>query len=125
LKILIVDDDPLQASIRKSILERRFTDVIRVADAAEAFCLVEQPQLARSLSLVVTGHHLAGIGGPAFVTELQTRLPGLPVLVLGGLSGEFKRYEGADVNFLPQPFGAEEMLAAAIRLVPLYKRKTA
>jgi CheY-like chemotaxis protein len=32
--ILLVDDDPLQASVRKSILERRFSDVRRVGDAA-------------------------------------------------------------------------------------------
>ena len=50
--ILLVDDDPLQAFVRKSTLEKRFHDVERVADAAEALCLVEQPQFAGGLGLV-------------------------------------------------------------------------
>ena len=53
--ILLVDNDPLQAFLRKSILERRFDDVQRVGDAAEAFCLVEQPQFAENLGLVISG----------------------------------------------------------------------
>ncbi len=56
--ILLVDDDPLQAFVRKSILERRFADVQRVADAAEAFCLIEQPRFAEKLALVVSGLHM-------------------------------------------------------------------
>ena len=47
LTILLVDDDPLQAFVRKSILEKRFSDVLRVTGAAEALCLVEQPHFAR------------------------------------------------------------------------------
>jgi len=47
--ILLVDSNPLQAHQRKSILERRFHEVQRVSDAAEAFCLVEQPEFAGHL----------------------------------------------------------------------------
>lgn len=39
--ILLVDDDPLQAYVRRSILERRSMDVERAADAVAAFILVE------------------------------------------------------------------------------------
>jgi len=38
--ILLVDNDPLQAFQRKSILERQFQEVERVGDAADALCLV-------------------------------------------------------------------------------------
>ncbi len=80
--ILIVDDDPLQASLLMSLLGRQFGNVCRVNDAAEALCLIEQPEFAGKLSLVITGHHITGIGGPAFVAELHARKPDLPVLVL-------------------------------------------
>jgi CheY-like chemotaxis protein len=125
LKILLVDDDPLQALVRKSILEKRFSDVQRVTDAAEALCLVEQPQFARSLGLVVSGHHLAGIGGPAFVAELHTRMPSLPVLVLGDSSEENSYYSGEYVSFLCRPILPEEMLSIAVRMVAQNEGKTA
>ncbi|MDR3741220.1 MAG: response regulator [Terracidiphilus sp.] len=125
LKILLVDDDPLQAFVRKSILERRFSDVLRVTDAAEALCLVEEPHFARNLGLVVSGHHLAGIGGPAFVAELHTRIPSLPVLVLGDSSEDLADYAGENVSVLTHPIAAEEMLALASRIVAQNARKTA
>jgi DNA-binding NtrC family response regulator len=125
LKILLVDDDPLQAFVRKSILEKQFTDVQRVADAAEALCLVEQPQFARNLGLVVTEHRLAGIGGPAFVAELHTRIPSLPVLVLGDWSKDYGNYSGDNVCFLPRPILPEKMLALATRMLAQNQRKTA
>jgi DNA-binding NtrC family response regulator len=115
--ILLVDNDPLQASLRKSILERRFQDVQRVGDAAEALCLVEQPQFAGNLGLVISGQHMQGIGGPAFVAELHVRLPKLPVLVLGSPSEAADDYAGDCVRFLPRPFATEEMVALAGQLL--------
>lgn len=124
MTILLVDDDPFQASIRKSILEKRFTDVLRVAGAAEALCLVEQPKFAASLGLVVSGHCLAGIGGPAFVAELHTRIPSLPILVLGDSGEERAQYSGKHVGFLSRPILAEQMLALATRMLAQNQCKT-
>ena len=74
-----------------------------MAGAADALCLVEQPQFAGGLGLVVTGHQLAGIGGPAFVAELHTRIPSVPVLVLGDSSEERNEYPSEHVTFLARP----------------------
>jgi DNA-binding NtrC family response regulator len=125
LTILLVDDDPLQAFACKSILEKRFANVFRVADAAEALCLVEEPQFAGALNLVVSRHSPAGIGGPAFVSELHTRMPALPILVLGDSSGDNGGYSGENVCFLPRPFLAEQMLTMASQMVAQKQRKTA
>lgn len=122
---MLVDDDPLQAFVRKSILDRRFSDVLRVAGAAEALCLVEQPKFTRELGLVISGHHLGGIGGPAFVAELHTRIPSLPVLVLGDSINECADYEQEYVSFLCRPILAEELLAAAMRITATGALKTA
>jgi DNA-binding NtrC family response regulator len=123
--ILLVDDDPLQASARKTILERRFPDVRRVGDPAEALCLVEQPQFARNLGLVISGHHHSGIGVPAFVAELHTRMPALPVLVLDDNTDDDDDFSGDVVYFLHRPVRADEMLSIAIQMLTQTERKTA
>ena len=64
-KILLVDDDPLNASVRKAILERNHSDVRRVGDAAEALCLLEQPNFANDINLVVSSDQHSGIGQSA------------------------------------------------------------
>jgi DNA-binding NtrC family response regulator len=115
--ILLVDNDPLQAYERKSILERRFRDVQRVGDAAEALCLVEQPRFAGKLGLVISGQDIHGIGGPAFVAELHTRMPSLPVLVLGSVGESVADYDGKCTFFLARPFATEQMLTVASRLL--------
>ncbi len=108
--ILLVDDDPLQASLLLSLLQRRFGDVRRAADAAEALCLIEQPEFAGTLSLAISGHHTPGIGGPAFVNELRARMPRLPILVLGSNGESPTDYAQDRIFFLARPFANETML---------------
>jgi DNA-binding NtrC family response regulator len=123
--ILLVDDDPMQAFSRKSILERRFSDVQRVGDAAEALCLVEQPQFAGCLGLVISELHMPGMSGPAFVAELHERMPALPVLVLGGGGEAAGDYAGGWVRFLSRTCAGEEMLAAACELLGQHAQEAA
>jgi len=103
-KVLLVDDDPLHSFVRMSVLEQRFPNVQRVADAAEAFCLVEQSGFADDLGLVISGHHRPGISGPAFVAEL-------PILVL--INGNETRgdYPTEPLHFLRKPVSNEEILS--------------
>jgi DNA-binding NtrC family response regulator len=133
--VLIVESDPLQGFLRKSILERQFGDVARVSDASEALCLVEQPQFAHKLSLVIASHPMQGIGGPAFVAELHSRLPEVPILVLadpdapapedllpGTNTGHLP--PGA-IRFLPRPFSMDQLVDLARQMLPRPKLKTA
>lgn len=80
--ILLVDENPLRASLRQSLLERATPDVVRVSSPAEALCMVESEDFAQTLRLVVTGSRMSGISGAEFVNELRSRLPQVPVLVL-------------------------------------------
>ncbi|MGD0346295.1 MAG: hypothetical protein ABSA85_06030 [Terracidiphilus sp.] len=109
--ILLVDDDPMQASLTMSLLGRRFGEVRRVADAADALCLIEQPEFARKLSLVISAHPTLGVSGPAFVNELRTRIPDLPVLVLGTAGETSAEYVKEHVVFMANPFAPELMLS--------------
>lgn len=115
--ILLIEDDPLQAFVRLSALEKRFPNVQRVADAAEALCLIEQRGFAEHLGLVIAGNHLPGLGGPAFVAELHARMPGVPVLVLGDGFESASDYSNQDVRFLSRPIGAEDVANAASEMV--------
>ncbi|MGA2539511.1 MAG: response regulator [Terracidiphilus sp.] len=114
--ILLVDSDPLQGFLRKAILERRFRDVQRVRDAAEALCLVEQPKFAGNLGLVISDTSIPGIGSLAFVAELRERLPNVPVLVLGERDAA-PDFSGGWVRFLSRPFVGEQILDAASDLM--------
>lgn len=111
--ILLVDDDPLQAFVRMSALEKRFRDVVRVADAAEALCLIEEPTFSSRLALVISGHHRPGLGGPEFVAELHTRKPDIPVMVLGSGSEIEADYGESGVRFVPKPTHNDEMVEIA------------
>lgn len=123
--ILLVEDDPLQASLMMSILGQRFGDVRRTTDAAEALCLIEQPEFAGKLGLVISGHHSTGIGGPAFVNELRTRIPQLPVLVLGAAGENPTDYTETNVVFLGKPFAAEKMLTLTSQMLAHAKNAVA
>jgi DNA-binding NtrC family response regulator len=123
--ILLVDDDPLQAFVRKCTLRRYFDDVQRVADAAEALCLVEQPEFASNLGLVITGHHAAGFGGPAFVDELHDRLPALRVIVIGNGDELPTDYDGRRVYFVSGHSDFDELATVAGFLMEARERTAA
>jgi CheY-like chemotaxis protein len=123
--ILLVDDDPLQASLMLSLLGQRFGDVRRVTDAAEALCLIEQPELACKLGLVISGHHKPGIGGPAFVNELRSRMPDLPVLVLGTTGETPADYAETHAIWLAKPFTSEKMLTLTLQVLADHKNAVA
>ena len=120
--ILLVDDDPLQAFARKSLLGKRFKDVQRAADAAEALCLLEQPQFAATLGLVISGLHLPGISGPEFVAELHARQPKVPVIVLGDSNDAATDYAVEGVCFLPKTAPSEAVLSVASALMGREKK---
>jgi DNA-binding NtrC family response regulator len=123
--VFLVDDDPLQAHVRRAILERQFHHVERAADAAEAFILVEDPSFAEKLGLVVVGLNRPGLGSPAFVAELTTRLPFVPVLVLGRGREEAALYSGDNVRYLPRSVSSQELLVISRQMMDRYSSRVA
>jgi hypothetical protein len=115
--IMLVDGDPLQARSHLSVLEERFSEVCRVTGEVEALCLVEEPQFAKSLALVICGPLMPGIGRPAFVAELHVRMPFLPILLLENGQEILSDYPSDHVRFLGNRAGSREMLAAASQMI--------
>lgn len=123
--ILLVDDNPLRAAMRKSLLEGKAPAVVRALDAAEALCMVESPEFAQGLTLVITGHVMSGISGPEFVEEFRSRMPEVPVLVLSAVPDAEQEYKGIPQVFVSRTTGGEELRSLVIRLVDVGQRQTA
>lgn len=123
--ILLVDNEPLQALQLKALLTRHYCDVQRVADPADALCLVEQPQFAADLGLVISALSMPGIGGPAFVAELHERLPDLPIIGMGR-RGELSEADTSSwLRYLPRPFASGQILALVSELLKSRDREAA
>lgn len=123
--ILLVVDDPLQAHVALSLLGGQFGELHRAVDAADALCLLEQPQFANKLGLVIAGHHSQSFGGPAFVTELRERMPNLRVLVLGGNGESAADYTSEHIAFLPHPLDPLKFLSLTRKMLSAEKRQVA
>jgi len=93
---------------------------------------------------------MQGIGGPAFVAELHTRLPEIPIIVLGDPGNPATaaahptvqpppvhastvpapktptdNFNGAWIRVLPRPFSMDQLLDLASQMLPQPKLKTA
>jgi CheY-like chemotaxis protein len=123
--ILLVDDNPLRASMRKALLEGSAPEIVRALDASEALCLVELPAFARGLALVITGHVMTGISGPEFVAEFRSRMPDVPVLVLSAVSNAEKEYQGIAGVSVSQTTSPDELRTLARHLVSTRQKRTA
>jgi CheY-like chemotaxis protein len=123
--ILLVDDNPLRASIRKSWLEGGASAVVRALDVAEALCMVETPEFARGLTLVITGHAMSGISGPEFVAEFRSRMPVVPVLVLGVAADAVNEYQGISGVYFSQTGSPDELRSLVNRLIGVGQKRTA
>lgn len=123
--ILLVDDNPLRAAMRQSLLEGGGPAVVRALDAGEALCMVESADFAQGLALVITGHVMTGISGPEFVAEFRSRMPEVPVLVLNGGPELEKEYQGIVGVYFSQTKSPDELRALVNRLVNVGQRQTA
>jgi CheY-like chemotaxis protein len=123
--ILLVDDNPLRAGMRQSLLHGSAPAVVRVLDAAEALCMVESPDFAQGLALVITGHTMTGISGPEFVAEFRSRMPEVPVLVLSAMHDFEKEYLGIGGVYFSHTGSPDELRALVRRLVSVGQRQTA
>jgi CheY-like chemotaxis protein len=123
--ILLVDDNPLRASMRKSLLEGNAPAVVRALDAAEALCMVESPEFAQGLALVITGHAMTGISGPEFVEEFRSRMPQVPVLVLSAVPDAEQEYKEISGVYVSRTTSPDELRSLVGRLVNVGQKQTA
>lgn len=123
--ILLVDDNAVQATTRRSILLRTGRSVLAASNAMQALNMLEDAALLKSLGLVITDHSMPGMNGPEFVAELRERLPRIPVVVLSGFPDVEGQYEGLNVMFRMKPVAPDQLITLAESLLEPPMTRTA
>ena len=111
--ILLVDDNPVQAATRKAILTFSGNQVSVATNAQEALTLLESPDFAKNINLIITDHLMPHMNGPQFVARLRVQLPNVPVLVLSGLPDAEAEYDGMNILYRLKPLDPEELIGLA------------
>jgi CheY-like chemotaxis protein len=124
-EILLVDDNPIQAATRQAILTLSGRHVAVADGAHRALELLEDPDLYRSVGLIITDHCMPDLNGPQFVDLLRRRMPTIPVLVLSGLPDAEIEYEGLAVIFRVKPTPPDQLLALVDSLLDEPMSRTA
>jgi CheY-like chemotaxis protein len=116
-RILLIDDNAVQAATRQAILRRAGYFVVCALHPQLALEQLRDAQSAGPIGLVVTDHVMPGMNGAAFVRALRTFLPEMPVLVISGLDEAEPLYAGLKVTFRLKPLLPEELLAVVAGLI--------
>jgi DNA-binding NtrC family response regulator len=119
VRILLLEDHPLQLQAREAVLEAAGFAVTSANTAKDAF--VQLRAVASSglerFSAVITDHVLAGADGVAFVKKLRMMDPNVPVIVMSGLAEAEPEYDELNVTFLQKPCPPEEFVSALQRVL--------
>ncbi len=118
--VLLVDDSPVQLSVREQILRQAGFEVHIATSGDSALALLRSP-LGRSVGAVVSDHIMPGLSGPEFVRQIRQVDGCVPVIILSGSAEAEDEYEPRDVIFRQKPCPPQEL----IRLVRLSMEKAA
>ena len=107
-QVLLVDDNPVQLSVREAVLRTAGFQVSTATTAENALDTLRA--LRDRIGVVVTDHLMPGCDGPELVRRIRAEGDYLPVIVLSGLPEAFPEYEGLDVVFRPKPLPPLELI---------------
>lgn len=108
--VLIVDDDPDLLQLLKIRMQRAGFAVEAVESALAALTAMERAQP----DVVVTDLKMSGMDGMALLTELESRFPVLPVILLtahGTIPDAVAATKEGAFAFLTKPFADDELMA--------------
>jgi CheY-like chemotaxis protein len=124
-RILLVDDNHIQAATRRAILESCGREVFMAQQGQQALELLSDAENAKSIGLIITDHLMPVMSGPQFVSELRSRGITLPVVVLSGLPEAELAYEGLDVAFRLKPFDPQSLIKLVQEMLGECMRRSA
>jgi DNA-binding response OmpR family regulator len=107
-QVLLIDDNPLQLTVREAIL-RDAGFQVSVATTADS-ALATLRGLPDRVGVVVTDHIMPGCSGSELVQQIRTLNTRLPVVVLSGLPEAETEYQGLNVVFRSKPFPPAELI---------------
>ena len=109
-QILLVDDNAIQATTRRIILEKTGCSIKVSSSAAEALEYLSDPARLTSTGLIITDHLMPQMNGPELVSLLRDQDVDLPIVVLSGLPDAEQQYDGLNVIFRLKPFPPDSLI---------------
>lgn len=110
-RVLLLDDDPAQLSVRQLLLQRLGAiDCLTATEGRKALELLSGESGA-AIGAVVTDHIMPDMDGVEFVRQLRAFNREIPVIVTSGLAEADAAYEGLNVLFLMKPCEPEDLIA--------------
>ena len=109
-QILLVDDNAIQATTRRIILEKTGCAIKVASSAAEALEYLSDPFRLASTGLLITDHLMPNMNGPEMVSLLRDQDVDLPIVVLSGLPDAEPQYDGLNVIFRLKPFPPDSLI---------------
>ena len=107
-QVLLIDDNPLQLTVREAIL-RDAGFQVAVATTAES-ALATLRGLPELIGVVVTDHIMPGCTGSELVHHIRALNSWMPVIVLSGMAEAENEYQGMNVVFRTKPFPPSELI---------------
>lgn len=100
-QVLLIDDNPLQLSVREAVLRKAGFEVA-IATTAES-ALATLHVLRHQIGVIVTDHLMPGCSGAELVRRIRSSDNWLPVIVLSGLAEAESEYADLEVVFRHKP----------------------
>jgi DNA-binding NtrC family response regulator len=107
-QVLLIDDNPLQLTVREAVL-RDAGFQVSVATTADS-ALATLRGLPDRIGVVVTDHIMPGCTGSELVQQIRLLDICLPVVVLSGLPEAESEYQDLNVVFRSKPFPPSELI---------------
>lgn len=115
LCILVVDDEPMVATMTLRLLQKNGYEAISAGGGAEALQILRERQ--RDIRLVITDFMMPDMDGPMLLPLLRQIVPGLKVI---GVSGHDKRTIGLELGFneiLSKPYEMTKILSTIRQVI--------
>ena len=110
-QVLLIDDNPVQLTVRELVLRKADIDTHVATNAASALALLRSEVGRQKIGAVLTDHVMPKMDGVEFVKQLRAFNPGLPVIVISGLPDADQEYRDLNVIFRPKPCDPDELIA--------------
>src|SRR5438445_9346045 len=113
LRVLVVDDDAALLQALPEALRLRMSEV--TVDTADSAAAALDRIAARDYDAIVTDIKMPGMDGLALLTEIRTRRPDTPILMITG-HGEhtlaIQALRGGASDFIPTPIDRHQLADA-------------
>ena len=110
-QVLLIDDNPVQLTVRELVLRKADIDTHVATNAASALALLRSEVGRQKIGAVLTDHVMPKMDGVEFVKQLRAFNPDLPVIVISGLPDADQEYHDLNVIFRLKPCDPDELIA--------------